>query len=787
MPSSSTAPPEARLSRCDHFASTRTPHYGLELREIVRILRRRQIVIVTAFLLGFVSAALSVVFAKNEYTSTATIEVNQESSAALGLADLSGIASGLGDQDQMNMDLLTQQTVIMNDNTALSVIEGLKLDANPPFAMPAARLSRESPLERERGLPLDQAPHQRERLLKVFKSGLRVSLIKGTRLLTVTYTDTDPYRATAIANAVVDAYMNESTQARFQASSKTSFWLTGQLAALKQKVEESQSRVAAFAREPGLTGMTATTIERERQVGRSSLPATSESVPLERLLELNRDLTNAEVARIAREAIYKMTESQDPEVVAGIGSGSLASILGPDSSLAPGSADLVLLQQLRQHLAQVKVQLAASGTKYGPKSPVMLQLQTERFSIDAQIHAELERIRSRTKDELDLAILAENGLRQQIGEQEEVVDRVTEKADQLVLLQEEAQSNREIYQDLYSKLEEASVTAGIKASNITLVDPARTPAQPSYPKKKTTIAIGALIGLFCGIVTAFSWDYFDDSIAMPERIEQITSIPVIGAIPDFHRKQSTAGKYSFASRTKNPSETNSSVWLLREPRSQIAEAYRALRTALLLSRAAAQPPRVILFMSGSSEEGKSTTCLNTAAAFALQGDRVLYLDADLRRAEAHKFFNCTNEIGLSNCLASGLAFPEALKSFPGMRSLFLLPAGPLPPNPSELLGSKRFAELLTKLRVHFDYICIDSPPVLLVTDAQLISPLVDGYVLILRFNRTSERLLERCLSLMGTTKTTALGIVMNAVNIRVAGYSGNGYDGKRSGYYVDEK
>jgi len=786
MPSSSTAPPELGLPRCDHFAPTRSPHDGLELREIIRILRRRQIVIVTAFLLGFILAALSVFFAKNEYSSTATIEVNQESSGALGLADLSGIAGGLGDQDQMNMDLLTQQTVIMNDNTALSVIEGLKLDVNPPFAMPVVRLSREQSLERERGLPLDQAPHQRERLLKVFKSGLRVSLIKGTRLLTVTYTDTDPNRATAIANAVVDAYMNESTQARFQASSKTSFWLTGQLAALKQKVEESQSRVAAFEREPGLTGMMATAIEREGHAGRSSLPATSENVPLERLLELNRDLTNAEVARIAREAIYKMTESQDPEVVAGIGSGSLASILGPDSSLAPGSTDLVLLQQLRQRLAQVKVQLAISGTKYGSKSPVMLQLQTERSSIDAQIRAELERIRSRTKDELDLAILAENGLRQQIGEQEKVVDRVTEKADQLLLLQEEAQSNREIYQDLYSKLEEASVTAGIKASNITLVDPARTPAQPSYPKKKTTIAIGALIGLFCGIVTAFSWDYFDDSIDMPERIEQITSIPVIGAIPDFHRKQSTAGKYGFASRTKNPSETKSSVWLLREPRSQIAEAYRALRTALLLSRAA-QPPRVILFMSGSPEEGKSTTCLNAAAAFALQGDRVLYLDADLRRAEAHKFFSCTNEIGLSNCLASGLAFPEALKSHPGMHSLFLLPAGPLPPNPSELLGSKRFAELLKELRVHFDYICIDSPPVLLVTDTRLISPLVDGYVLILRFNRTSERLLERCLSLMRTAKSTALGIVMNAVDIRVAGYSGNGYDGKRSGYYVDEK
>ena len=790
MPSSLTAQPEPSLSRRDNSASRRTLNPDLELREIVRILRRRRIAIFTALLLGLVLAALSVFFARKEYSSTATIEMNQESGTALGLADLSGIASGLGDQDQMNMDLLTQETVIMSDNTALRVIEDLKLDLNPPFAIPVSERRKESPLEHERGLPLDQAPNQRERLLKIFKSGLHVSLIKGTRLLAITYTDTDPNRATAVANAVVDAYMNESTQARFQASSKTSLWLTGQLAALKQKVEESQSRVTAFERASGMTGMTTPAIDKKGQASPSSLTATADNVPLERLLELNRDLTSAEVARIAKEAIYKMTESQNPEVVVGIGSSALASVVGPGSPIASGSADLVLLQQLRQQLAQVNVQLATSGTKYGAKSPVMIQLNTERASIDAQTRAELGRIRVRTKNELDLAILAEDGIRRQIAAQERIVDKVTEKADRLVLLQEEAQSNRGIYQDLYSKLEEASVTAGIKASNITLVDPARIPAQPSYPKKKATIAFGALIGLVVGFAAAFLWDYFDDSIAMPEQVEQITAIPVIGAIPDFNQRKSATRSYGFAPgftlKSKDREEGKSNAWLLRAPRSQIAESYRALRTALLLTRAE-QPPRVVLFMSGSPGEGKSTTCLNTAAAFALQGDRVLYLDADLRRAQAHRFFNCSNGAGLSNCLASGLAFPEALKSYSGIQTLFLLPAGPHPPNPSELLGSKRFVELLAELRTHFDYIFIDSPPVLLVTDAQLISPLVDGFVLVLRSNKTSRRFLDRCLSLMRAAKAPALGIVMNAVNLRRAGYSGYGYYGSGSGYYVDEK
>jgi capsular exopolysaccharide synthesis family protein len=200
-----------------------------------------------------------------------------------------------------------------------------------------------------------------------------------------------------------------------------------------------------------------------------------------------------------------------------------------------------------------------------------------------------------------------------------------------------------------------------------------------------------------------------------------------------------------------------------------------------------EPPRVILIASGSPEEGKSTTCLNVAASFAIQGDRVLYLDADLRRATAHKFFDTPNEVGLSNCLTSGLPFEKALKSYPGIETLFLLSAGPHPPNPSELIGSNRFRELIQELRAHFDYVFIDSPPVLLVTDAQLISSYVDGYVLVLRSNKTTKRVLQRVLAIMNGTRALGLGIVVNAISARSAIYSGYGYYGSGSGYYVEEK
>ena len=786
MSSNPGIPPGSAQARPGDLFAKSAPQSDLELKDIVLVFRRRRGIVFAAVAVGILVAAVSVFFAQKQYSSTATIEVNKGEENSLGLPDLSGISTDLGGEDEMNMDLLTQQAVIMSDNTALRVVEKLKLDSQAPYAIPPSKGGKPTNLDKERGLPLEQAPFQRARLLSIFKSRLRVTLIKGTRLLNVTYTDSDPNRSTAVANAVVDAYIGEYTQARFEASNRASSWLTGQLADLKDRVQASQAKVEEFQREAGLTGVTISTTPGGGKTGEPGSATTSDNVPLERLIELNRDLTNAEVTRITKEAIYHMTETQDPDVVLGIGSTSLASGIGPESPLAQGSADLTLLQQLREQLAQVRMQLSAANTKYGAKNPAVVQLHSQESSIESQIRSELDRIRSRAKNDLDLAVLAENGIRKQVADQEQTVNKVTAKADQLVLLEEEALSSREIYQDLYTKLEEASVTAGIRASNITLVNPARTPVAPSFPKQRTTLALGAFIGLLIGCIAAFLWDYFDDSISIPEQVEQITTYPVIGAIPDFGQKVSSAGKYGFAGKTQEPLDAKSNLWLLRAPRSHIAEAYRALRTALLMSKAE-QPPRVILIMSGSPEEGKSTTCLNTAASFAVQGDRVLYLDADLRRATAHKFFDTPNDVGLSNCLTSGLSFEKTLKPYGGIDTLFLMPAGPHPPNPSELIGSRRFGELLVELRKHFDYIFIDSPPLLLVTDAQLIATLADGCVLVIRSNKTTKRVLQRCLAIMRSAKSHSLGIVVNAISAKSAVYSGYGYYGSGSGYYVEEK
>jgi len=754
----------------------------LELRDVVLVLRRRKGMILALFGTGLLCAALAVALATRHYTSTATIEINKDSGTGLGMVDLSGVATGLGDNSEINMDLLTEQAVILSENTALRVIEELKLDTQAPYAIPAGKGGKPTALELERGLPLEKAPLERDRVLGLFHKRLHVALIKGTRLINVSYTDTDPARATQIANASVEAYINEYTQARYQASSRASAWLAAQLADLKDRVATSQAKVEEFQRESGLTGMTLTPSSGPGAT--NTVTPSSDSIPIERLVQLNRDLTTSEVSRIAKEAVYRMTETQDPDVVLGIGSSSLASEAGTASPVAPGSQDLTLLQQLRQQQIQLKVQMAAANSRYGAKNPAMVQLHDQYETLETQIKTELNRIRTRAKNDLDLATAAEDGIRKQIASQEQEVNHVTAKADQLVLLQEEALSSREIYQDLYTKLEEASITAGIKASNITLVNPARQPSHPSSPKVAMTIALGGMVGMIFGLAGAFLWDYFDDSIIGPEAVEQITPVPVIGAIPDFDERKSKRARLAPEISTVDAGGESRGAWLLRAPRSRIAEAYRTLRTALLMSRVEA-PPKVVLLMSGLPMEGKSTTCLNTAAAFAIQGSKVLYIDADLRRAAAHVAFGCANEPGLSNCLTGGANYAEVLRVYPGIDSLFLLPAGPTPPNPSEMIGSERFAALLTELKKEFDYIFIDSPPVLFVTDAQLLSAHVDGYVLVTRSGKTTKRELQRSLGMMQTAGAVPLGIVVNALSTSMASYAGYGYYGKGGGYYAD--
>ncbi len=462
------------------------PDSDLHIRNLTDVVRRGKGIILLCTLGGLALGLLISLASSKQYEATSIIELTTTNSNSdlLGVQDLSGYGAELNQGEQMNSDLLTQLTVITSDSTILAVVERLHLQDSKPFAIPS-EMPNASVGGKERGLPLDKAPLHREQVLATFHSHLKVEVVKGTRLISVSFRADDPVRAAQIANALVDSSIDEYTNSRFEASSRASKWLSDQLERLKQAVEDSQAEADVYQKQTGVAGLS---VVSAASSGGTIPSVTFNNFPLERLLELNRDLTAAQVARTEKEAIYHMTQTQDPAVVLGIGNASIAT----NSVLAQGSADLVLLQDLRQKQAIADTRLATAASKYGSKNPAVIELQVELTSIKEQISVELHRIQARSLNDLQLAVRTEEGIRQQVAKQQAEVAKTGDVAAKLVVLQQQAQVDRNLYQSLNSKLEEANVVAGIRGSNITVIDLARVNMTPTSPKPLRNLGTGLL-------------------------------------------------------------------------------------------------------------------------------------------------------------------------------------------------------------------------------------------------------------------------------------------------------
>ena len=733
------------------------PDSDLHIRNLTDVIRRGKGLILLCTLTGIVLSVLISLITSKKYEATSTVELTTTSPGdPLGLQDLSGFGAELNQGEQMNSDLLTQLTVITSDTTLLSVIQRLHLEDTKPFAI-AMKESASSPRGKERGVPLENAPFHREQALTVLRAHLKAEVVKGTRLISVTYQDDDPARAAQIANTVVNSSIEAYTGARFEASTRASKWLTDQLARLKQSVEESQGVADAYQRQSGVAGLSVVS----PTSGAAGTPAvTFNNLPLERLLELNRDLTTAQVARTEKEAIYHMTQTQDPAVVLGIGNTTLSS----GSVLAQGSADLVLLQDLRQKQALADTRLATASSKYGAKNPAVMELQVELTSIKDQITAELHRIQARSLNDLQLAIRTEEGIRQQVGSQQAEVAKNGDVAAKLVVLQQQAQEDRNLYQSLHSKLEEANVVAGIRGSNISVIDVARVNMTPVSPKPVRSLGIGFLSGLVVGTILAFAMSYLSDFIHDSGEVAGIIPARILGTIPDFRHPRARLISAWTPWKARVIASGQPHAVITSTSRTQAAEAYRSFRTALLQSDSATTP-RSLLFMSGSMGEGRTTTCVNTAAAFAAQGYRVLLVNADMRSEPESRYGIPAGAPGLSSCLTGSAVARDVTKPFPGVANLSVMPSGPQVPNTVELLGEIGFEILLSDLLTAYDYVFFDSPPALTTADARVIAQHVAGYVLIVRADQTTSRGLRSLSEWMRSSSNMPLGVCLNGAEV----------------------
>jgi capsular exopolysaccharide synthesis family protein len=502
-----------------------------------------------------------------------------------------------------------------------------------------------------------------------------------------------------------------------------------------------------------------------------------QNIITQKLDELNKELTSAESDRMQKEAIYRMTQTGDPDAVAS----AVASdpvVTHADTGSSP------LLDKLYKQQADLKIQVAELSTQFGPSYPKVAQLNNQNKEIDRQIQVETRKAVDHLRGQYQTALQREAMLREALQKQKQEANRLNENAIDYTLLKRDVDSNRQLYEGLLEKLKQAGVTAGLRSNNFRIVDAARSPNGPVEPNIPRNLLFAFVLGITSGVGLAFLLEGMDNTVRTTEQAQMISALPSLGMIPLGSKSRNNGNGTNRLALTSSK-EVVELVTQMR-PQSQMAESYRALRTSLLLSSLGA-PPKVIMVTSARPQEGKTTTAINSAIVLAQKGVRVLLVDADLRRPSVHKTLGMGPRSGLSNVLTGNSTLEQAIAPSPILPNLFVLAAGSPPPNPAELLASSNMKDVLNELREQFDHVVIDTPPTLSVTDAVVLSPRVDAIILVIRSGQTTKQALRRARDILTQVNAHVTGVLLNAVDLTSPDYYYYyEYQGKYSQYYQED-
>jgi capsular exopolysaccharide synthesis family protein len=767
----------------------------LSLRQAIRVLRARYrfILLVTAAVLVLVVLASIILPVK--YQATSTIELKQDQSELSG--QLGEVASSLTGSDDLKVDLKTAKSVFQDPALGVEVLERIRsgeLKAPPDSSFVNVKAAGNA-----QSVPLRENPMAREALLGGFESHLDVQEIAGTRLLQVTFKDKSPKFAADVANATVEQYIKDTLRRRNSSTVESTDWMAGQLDALRKQVEAAQTNLVEFQKRSGFIVVPSAGgggASSGGGAGASGGGGELHSTLLDRLLALNLALVQAQAVRITDEATYRVLKTGDAAAIDAFASSALSagvpSSVSSGGGATPGSGSvassgqqtntLAGLVALHQQQIALKQQLAAAYQTYGAKNPHVIDLHNQIDELDTEIKDETARAVSSAKTTLAIAQQTEDDVRKEVASLEHDAGAINDSGVRLAILQQEADSSRALYEDLYTKLEESKLAEETQSSNVQVISEAFRPATPTFPRWGINIVLSIFVGFVLGAMLAFLRESLDETISTSLEVENLTHAPVIGIIPKFEPAIPSKGTKPEPAPGEQTAHQSS---VMGQRNSEAGEAYRELRTTIQLSQAGS-PPRRLLVTSPLPGDGKSTTCYNLAAGFALLNKRVLLLDADMRKPSLHKRTGIRPSKGLSSMLTSSIDLESLVLPVPGVENLFFLGAGPLPPNPAELLTAPLFAHLIEAASEKYDMVIIDSPPALMVSDSSIISGSVDGVVIVACSGRSTRTALMRTLRNLRRHHAKILGVVLNMVDTKSSeyyyayGYYGGKYYGEES-------
>lgn len=710
----------------------------IDLRDYLRVIQKRKWTIITFFAIIVITVTIHAFTATPIYEATTRLIIDKENPNVVSIQEVMAIDASGTDYYQ------TQYKIIESRTVAREAIKRLHLEGSEEF-FPKPKDGFISSLKRSAQEAITfwkdsiasllrtgdiatskilEGYEQESSLVSDFIDRLKVSPIRNSRLVDVNFQAKDSVLATKIVNTLADAYIDQNLEIKLRAAQDAVRWLHNRIDDERKMVEKAEQALLRYKEKHGIV---------------TDFSSDVENITAQKLAQLNTKVVEEESKRVEAETRYKqaMALASTPDML-----DSIPEVLNNE-----------LIRQIKSMEVELYKRMSELSKKYGQKHPQMLAIESELKTLKKRKTQEVNQVVNSLGNEYRVALAKENSLKAALAKQKKESLELNQKAIEYGVLRREAESARQMYELLFKRFKETSLTEDMRTGNIRIIDRAEVPKYPVKPKKKLNILLAIIVGLVTGIGLAFFFDYLDNTIKIPEDVKQHLKIPYLGPTPLFETE-------SKGNPSGNP---DLELVTLNSPKSTASESYRGIRTSILFS-SAESAPQTILITSAGPREGKTITAANLAVTMAQAGSKVIILDCDMRRPKVHKVFGMARDCGISSLLVGSSGIQEAI-IHTKIPNLDIIPCGPIPPNPSEILGSARMTALLNVLRKQYNHILIDSPPSTAVTDAVVLSKSVDGVILVIRAGDTAREIVKNGIAQLGDVGAHILGAVLNGVNM----------------------
>jgi len=692
----------------------------IDLRKYVGIILKRKWTIILTFALVVSAVAIYTLRQQKIYTASASLVIDSTPPQVLGGEVRETVEMGTGTYWYSKEFYETQYRILRSRAIAQRVVEQLGLDQDLKF------------------LGIDKLPpeQQAEVLPKidatvVLQSRLFIEPVKDSRIVNVRIEDPDPDRAATLANAVAQAYIQTNLERRVEGAKDAAQWLEDQLADLRTKLGTSEIALYTFKRENDLISAT---IENKQSITSQKLVAINDTLTRIRIRKAELD-ARVKSIRVARDS-GELRKAMELSVI----------------SASP------FISQLKLKHIEVSDEAADLRERYGPEHPKMKAAEEKLTQATRSLRGEIDAILASGLAEYDELATTEKRLEVMLDEVKREAFENNKKEIDYKRLAREEENNARLYDIVLKRMKELDLSSLLKTNNVRILDPAQPLYLPIKPRVRTNVSVAALVGLLVGLGLALLLEYQDRSVKSFQDV-QVLGINFLGPIPSIPGGDPTQPQVR-------------DLHIQREPKSTVAECCRTIRTNLAFM-STEKPVKRLVVTSASPQQGKTTTLINLGITLALGGHKVVLVDSDMRRPRLHKSFGVSNEVGLSSAIVGDSSIDEVIKTT-AVPGLFLLPSGPIPPNPAELLHTTRFQELSDELAARFDRGLFASPPVGAVADALVLANQMEGTLLVLKMLKTSRDLAERAVKSLNHSNARILGAVLNDIDV----------DRKQYGYYL---